>query len=93
MYDGPFILAPMVMEIDPKIQVENIWSILKLKEERGERKKKKHQSAEKENLKKVEKDSIQGKRDRQVRFQEMQVGMDSSNPTSDNIEREVMYAR
>lgn len=49
LYDMPFIQAHMVIEMEQEIYVENIWGILKSKEERRrERKKRKHRSIEKE---------------------------------------------
>lgn len=32
LYDRPFIPAPVVIEVDPNIEVENIWVIPKLEE-------------------------------------------------------------
>lgn len=42
LYDIPFISAPMVMKVEPNIEIKNIWDILKL-EEKGRRERKKAQ--------------------------------------------------
>lgn len=46
MYDKPFLSTHVVTDIEPKIKVVNIWSILKL-EKNLERKKRKHKSTKK----------------------------------------------
>lgn len=46
IHDRSFILAPVIIEIKPEIQVENIKNILEEKE-RKETNKRKHQSIEK----------------------------------------------
>lgn len=49
MYDRPFFLAPIIMEVQPEFEVENIWRVI-LREKGRERKrenKMKSQSIEK----------------------------------------------
>lgn len=48
LYDWPFILVPVITEVEPKIHVVNIWDILESKYEgRNEKKKRNHWSTEK----------------------------------------------
>lgn len=69
LYDRPFILTPLIIKIEPEIEVENIWSV-----PMGEGKKIKIQSDKKQNLKKAKKNRIHNEKDRWVRVQEIQVG-------------------
>lgn len=60
LYDRPFILALVVLEVELEIHIKNIQEILKL-EEKGirQRKKKKHQSSKREPIKKEKNNSLQ----------------------------------
>lgn len=78
LYDQPFIPTLVVVDMELAIYVENIWEIQDpLENTQERRKKRKHQSAQKEVVKKANKDSLQCDQDWQVRVEEMKVGSGS----------------